>query len=123
MVSALAAASGAPAELELERRRGDNFARRIALTQNGQALDITGASFLKTVNAERDPADTGNQLYQVVGGIVDAAGGVVEFAPTPLQADQPPGRYHYDIQMTDVAGRKRTILAGAISIKQDITKD
>ncbi len=93
------------------------------MTQNGQPLDITGSSFLKTVSAEREPTDTSNQLYQVVGSIVDAAGGVVEFAPTPTQANQAPGRYHYDIQMTDAAGRKRTVLAGAFSIKQDITKD
>ena len=110
-------------EVDLERRRGDTFADRFTLKQNGAALDIAGATFLMSVNSEKTPADTANQLYQVTGVIVDAAGGIVEFAPTTGDADQTPGTYFYDVQMTDSGGAKRTVVAGKLKYIQDITKD
>ena len=110
-------------EVDLERRRGDTFADRFTLKQDGVALDVTGASFLMSVNTEKAPADNANQLYQLTGTIVDAAGGVVEFAPSAVQADQTPAGYFYDVQMTDSGGAKRTLVAGKLKVVQDITKD
>ncbi len=110
-------------EVDLERRRGDTYADRFTLKQDGAALDITGAAFLMTVNSEKTPADQTNELYQIAGAIVDAAGGVVEFAPSAVQADQTPASYFYDVQMTDSGGAKRTVVAGKLKFVQDITKD
>lgn len=68
------------------------------------------------------PVDGTTKLYQIVGHIVDAAAGRVEFAPTEIQADQLPNTYYYDIQMTDASGRKRTIELDQYIYTQDITK-
>lgn len=109
--------------VDLERRRGDTFADRFTIKENAVALDITGASFLLTVNTEQEPADAVNQVFQLTGTITDAPGGKVEFAPSALEADQDPNvDFFYDIQMTDSGGAITTIAGGKYSFKQDITK-
>ena len=52
---------------------------------------------------------------------MDAAAGRVEFAPSPTQADHV-GTFYYDVQMTDGAGRKRTIALDKYVFPQDISK-
>lgn len=108
---------------ELTRKRGDTYADEVAVTDSaGTAIDITGYTFTMTVDPERYPATAANNLFSLTGVITDAANGLVEFAPSAVQADQTPGRYWYDIQMTDAAGKIRTIVADRYTIQQDITK-
>ena len=109
---------------DLTRARGDTYADEIQIMSSttGLALDITGFSFLLTIDPDRFPTGSGNNLYQLTGVITDAANGLVEFAPSAVQADQTPGRYWYDVQMTDNTGRIRTIQSGRYTFTQDITK-
>ena len=107
----------------ITRYRGDTVADKVTVTDAaGAVVNITGYTFLLTVNKEKAPASTSNQLFQVAGVITDAPAGKVEFSPTSLQADQTPGKYYYDVQMTDGGGKIQTILFGRYTIKQDITK-
>lgn len=107
----------------ITRYRGDTVADKVTVTDSaGVVVNITGFSFLLTVNKEKEPASTSNQLFQVAGVITNAPAGMVEFSPTANQANQVPGKYYYDVQMTDGAGRIQTILFGRYVIKQDITK-
>jgi hypothetical protein len=114
-----------PTKVNLERKRGDSYADEITVssTSTGAVVDITGYSFLMTVDPSASPADDTNNLFQLTGTITVAASGKVEFAPTAEQTDLTPATYYHDIQMTDVSGRKRTIAAGKYVITQDITKD
>lgn len=112
-----------PVEINLCRRRGDTFADEFTLADsNGAAIDITGFSFLLTVDPSEAPADAMDNLFQLSGVITDGPNGVVEFAPTAMQADQTPGTYFYDIQQTNGGGVIRTIIRGEYVIEQDITK-
>lgn len=117
------------------RRRGDTYADEVTVTdKDGAAIDVTGYSFLMTLDPSKTPADATNNLYQIVGTVIDGPTGRVEFAPTELQANmaqfpvvappavQPPAVYWYDIQMVDGAGRKRTIALDKYTYTQDITK-
>lgn len=107
----------------ITRYRGDTVADKVTVTDaNGAVVNITGYTFLLTVNKEAAPTGTSNQLFQVAGTITDAPNGKVEFSPTSLQSDQTPGKYYYDVQMTDAASKIQTILYGRYVIKQDITK-
>jgi hypothetical protein len=108
---------------DITRKRGDTYADEFTLTRksSGLALNITGYSFVLTVDPSAAPADDTNNLYALTGTILDAAAGRVEFAPTAMQADQL-GKFYYDVQMTDGAGRKRTIASGKYTYTQDITK-
>jgi hypothetical protein len=74
-----------------------------------------------TLDPSKAPTDNTNNVYQLTGTIVDAPAGKVEFAPDANQADQL-GSYYYDVQMTDGAGRIRTIITGKYKYVQDITK-
>lgn len=106
------------------RRRGDTYADEITVISKttSAAIDITGYTFVMTLDPSQAPSTVANNLYQITGVIVDAPAGRVEFAPTALQSNQAPGTYYYDIQMIDGAGRIRTIALDKYIYTQDITK-
>lgn len=107
----------------IERYRGDTVADEFTIVdENGTAVDITGFSFKLTVNSLKNPPDDTTQLYSLTGVITNASGGVVEFAPSSIQANQSPGKYFYDVQMTDAGGKLKTIEKGVYKYLQDITK-
>lgn len=108
----------------ITRKRGDTYADEIIVKskKTGLPTDITGYSFVMTLDASKAPTDASGNLYSVAGVIIDAAAGRVEFAPTALQADQVANTYYYDIQMIDGAGRKRTIALDKYKYEQDISK-
>lgn len=102
--------------------RGDSDARGFIVQDSaGVAINITGFTFKLTVNSERDPTDTVNQLFTVVGVIGSPTAGTVSFAP--LTTDTVTiGKFFYDIEQTDGAGLIKTIIKGKCEIVQDITK-
>lgn len=111
------------AEINLIRARGDTTGDVFEVKDKDEAaLDITGYSFLLTVNTSKTPTDITNQRYSLTGNITDAVSGVVEFAPDAVEADQAPGTYYYDIQMTDLGGKISTKVKGKYKYIQDITK-
>lgn len=108
---------------DVTRKRGDTYADEIVVKskKTKQPINITGYTFLLTVDSRQAPTDETTKLYQLTGTILDAAAGRVEFAPTALQADRV-GAFFYDVQMADGSGRKRTIEGGKYKYVQDITK-
>jgi hypothetical protein len=107
----------------ITRRRGDTYADEFVIRSKstGQPLNITGYTFTLTLDAEKAPAGTATNVYQLTGVIVDAAAGRVEFAPSEAQANHV-GTFYYDVQMVDGAGRKRTVVSDKYKYAQDITK-
>lgn len=108
---------------DITRKRGDTYADEFVLKnkKTKAPLDITGYTFVLTVDPEKAPLTDDNNLYSLTGVILDAANGRVEFAPSEMQADRV-GNFFYDMQMVDGAGRKRTVAAGKYVFRQDITK-
>jgi len=103
--------------------RGDSDAKGFVVQDSaGVAIDITGFSFKKTVNSERDPADQVNEAFTIVGVIGVPTAGTVSFAPTTVDTNITPGIFFYDIEQTDGSGRIKTIIKGKCLIVQDITK-
>ena len=112
-----------PTDLPLCRTRGDTFPHTFALKDSaGSAIDITGFTFLMTVDPSEEPTDATGNLFQLTGVITNAAGGLFQFAPTTVQANQTPNEYYYDVQMVDGSGALRTILKSTYTFTQDITK-
>jgi hypothetical protein len=107
----------------ITRKRGDTYADEIIVKSAKTKLpvDITGYSFVMTLDPGKAPVDATTNVYSIAGVILDAVAGRVEFAPTLAQADQL-GGFYYDVQMTDGAGRKRTIALDKYTYTQDITK-
>lgn len=109
--------------INIERYRGDTVPDQFTIKDSaGAVVNITGFTFLLSVNTEAKPTDVTNQVYQLTGTITDAPNGKVEFAPNASEADQTPGTYYYDVQMIDGASAKSTIVIGKYKYIQDITK-
>lgn len=108
----------------IRRKRGDTFRLQITIkTKAGALVDITGFSFLLTVDPSADPIDATNNLFQIVGVIFGPpADGVVHFPFTVGEADQNPDSYFFDVQQTDGTPEIRTIFEGPWIVDQDITK-
>jgi len=112
-----------PAAIDIAVTRGDTLAFTFAVKDSaGAAQNITGFSFLLTVDPNEDPTTSVANLFQLSGTITDAPGGIVSFSMSSLQADQTPNVYYYDVQMTDGGGKIRTIAKGKFEFRQDITK-
>lgn len=106
----------------ITRFRGDTAPDTGAATLDGVALDVTGCSFILTVDPAKAPTSAATNLFSLPGTLVNSATGEIKFPITETQSDQTPGTYYYDIQMTDSAGLTRTIALDKYIIKQDITK-
>ncbi len=108
---------------DITRVRGDTAADvYLVKDETGAALDISGFSFILTVNTLKNPPDTTTELYSLTGVIISAVDGRVEFVPTLANSDQKPTNYFFDVQMTDSSGRIKTIDSGKYLYKQDKTK-
>ena len=103
--------------------RGDSSAKGFTVKDSDEvAINITGFTFKLTVNSEKDPTDTTNQKFTVVGAITDAPNGKVAFSPTTANTDIEPGTYFYDIEQTDGGAAISTLIIGKCIIIQDISK-
>lgn len=116
----------------IARKRGDTAPDKITVLDPeavtpGTPLDVTGFGFKLTINTEQDPDPVGppiigTELVSIIGSLIDAPNGIVEFPWTPSQADQVPDDYFYDIEQTDVAGKILTIAKEQYKFQQDVTK-
>lgn len=109
----------------LEMYRGDSYPIRLTLTDKTTKLpiDLTDCSLLFTVNTVAAPVDITTQVFQVAGAIgAPASTGLATFTPTALNTALDPGKYYYDIQLTDAAGNIRTVVKSTFTIRMDITK-
>lgn len=104
------------------RRRGDTKRIRVCVKGATNAEDISGAEFRFTVHRLPYPKDSSGQIFQVLGDIIDAVNGIVEF-PIEGGNENITGFYYFDVQMIDPAGSTDTILFGWYFVRQDITKD
>jgi len=110
------------ATVNFSRIRGDTYPIEVTVTDtDGSPLNVTGATFLLTVDPEESPANATANEFQSTGTIVSAANGTVEFPITTTNADLV-GTYYYDVQMI-LSTVKYTIMRGSITFTQDITKD
>lgn len=106
----------------ITRYRGDTSPIRGVVALNDLPLDVTGCSFTLTADPSKTPTTAINNLFTLTGTLVNAATGELSFPITAPQADQLPGKYYYDIQMTDALGLKTTIALDKFVFLQDITK-
>lgn len=114
---------------DIEWSRGDSYPIPLRLKVKDsdpvEYVDLSGYSFLMTVDSDKDPIDVATQQFQVVGVInPDQVTNIgrVHFTPTSAQTDLPKGKYWYDVQMIDTASYIRTIAKFKFTITQDITK-
>ena len=87
----------------------------------GQLIDITGYSFVLTVDTKKNPTDATNRVFQVsVPALSDGSSGVVQIPISAANTDQSPGDYFYEVVMTTTAPSIRSVLAGRFRVQQSI---
>jgi len=108
--------------VNMNRKRGDTRAIVLVVQEGSVNLDISGwTNFLLTVTTIKNPPDNTTEVFQVSGFFVsDGTDSKIAFIP-PGTTDI--GTYYYDIQGTDPAGGKLTIVEGKYKLAQDRTKD
>lgn len=114
---------GTVSQLNFTRKRGDTYSFVLSLKDSaGAAIDITGSTFLLTIDPSPDPADASANIAQLTGTIVGAGtAGQVRFDPSaPSVATV--GGFYFDVQQTDAGSKVRTILTGQWTVEQDVTK-
>ena len=110
----------------ITRTRGDTSIFQIIITSDGTApIDITGFSYLFTVDPSAAPKDSANNLFQLSVGtgltISDGPNGIIDVGLSPTQADQIPDVYHHECQQTDTGGLIHTVLRGPYEVEADIS--
>jgi hypothetical protein len=105
----------------IRRFRGDTNPITIDVEEGGVAKDVTGHSFLMTVDDVREPSVSGaTPVATIVGVIEDAANGVVSFSPLAEHVEAA-GSYWYDIEMEDTNGKIKTLESGRFILDYDLS--
>lgn len=110
-------------ELSIVRYRGDTIPDEFTVNDpNGSPQNITGATFVMTLDKRKAPPDATSVVVTINGTVTSGSGGIVQFDWSALDADQEPGTYWFDIEMTDSLGVVQTLTVGKYTFIQDITK-
>ena len=107
---------------EIIRFRGDTKDVSGTVNLNAVPANVTGCSFVLTVDPSKAPADATANLFSLTGTLVTPLTGEITFPITAEQADQVPGTYYYDIALVDAVGKKLTIALDKFKFVQDIGK-
>jgi len=105
--------------------RGDSYPLIFTIKDSAtdDPISLSGCALVMTVASSKNPIDDGSELFEV-NGVIDAdpTTGIVSFTPTTSNTNLAPGKYYYDIQLTDSLSNIRTIIKSELKIIQDITK-
>lgn len=112
-----------PVEIDLCISRGDTtpFTFTMLEADGTTPVNITGFTYLLTVDPLEEPTDALGNLFQLTGTVTDGPNGIVQFQLSVTQANNL-GEFFFDLQQTDGAGDIRTVVKGEWEFKQDITK-
>lgn len=104
--------------------RGDDDPKTFTIRDSdGAVVDISSQTFSMAVNLDKDPADTANEIFRVVGILTtDGTDGRISFTPpaASLDAVTAPGKAFYDVQR--LTPTKKTLVKGTVEFVMDIDK-
>ena len=117
-------------EEDLCFHRGDTFVwERVYKDENGNVVDITGFSFVLTVDSRANPDDASTNIFQATATVPVGTDGrllfqfsVANWTAYTTAIGDPPNFAFYDMQQTDTSADLRTIRFGKFRVKQDKTK-
>ncbi len=110
---------------DIEWYRGDTFPIALIAKQDGQAIDITGCSFVLTVIRALNPPDSSQPGFDAPGVVLanqETNPGRLYFLPTASETDLEPGKYFYGVKMVDGDGYIRTVAAFDWLMLWNVTK-
>ena len=103
--------------------RGDDDPRDFTLSDANGPIDISTWTMSMAVNTDKNPTNTTNEIFSVVGTFVtDGTDGQIRFTPPANTLDNvtAPGKAFYDINR--LTPSKKTILKGTVEFVMDVDK-
>ena len=101
--------------------RGDTVQHTLTVTENGAALNLTGASITLSMKRSTEQADA-DAAVSIAAVVTNAVGGIATITiPATTTAALTPGKYHWDIQVKKSTGEIGTA-AGTVTVKPDVTR-
>ena len=100
--------------------QGTDFTASVDVTDtDGDALDLTGF----TVKGEVRRSYYSTTAVALTCAVSNATSGIITVSLSAAQSDaMKPGRYVYDVEITNSAGTKRRVLEGQLEIMPGVTK-
>ena len=94
--------------------------RVTVLDQDEVVVDITGAT-AEFIMAKR-PGKSAVVTKTVGSGIVitDATNGLLEITLEPADTETLSGTFHHELEVTDLGGRKTTVLFGTVTVRLNV---
>jgi hypothetical protein len=110
---------------DMEAFSGNDLTLEVTATdQDGSALDLSGAQAL--IYAIGKSATGGALITKGLGSgvtVTDAAGGVLEVALSADDLEPLNGAYYHELRLTNAAGKKSTLLYGAVTVSPNLVRN
>lgn len=110
-------------DVEICWARGDDDPKTFTVRDSTGVIDISTWTLSMSVNTEKNPANTVNEIFQVAGAFVtDGTDGQIMFTPPPTSLDNvtAPGAAFYEI--VRLTPSKKTLIKGKVVFVMDIDK-
>ena len=106
----------------INRFRGDTASLGVTVKlSTGKAYNLTGCTLQLSISKLENPA-TAEDVIQTTTAVIDEAlAGKAHFEFANGSFDFV-GDYYYDVELTDIAGKTKTIVKSTMKLTQDITK-
>lgn len=97
---------------------GDTKDLIVAVTDNGQAIDLAGSSIKWAMKRSVRDVQSIIQKETGGGGIVASSSSFTVRLNSEDTENVVPGRYYHEAEITDVVGNVSTVMTGTITIEQ-----
>lgn len=111
-----------PASLDIEAWQGDPLAVELTVMKADGTGPMSLAGYSGAMQVRTSVADQGPVEATAVVSIVNAAGGVLSAVIDKTQMAGLSGRYRYDLQIVDASSQPQTLIAGALMVRQEVTR-
>lgn len=91
--------------------------------EDGEVVDITGFTIKFTVR--ENPLDSIGVISKTTSSgisLTDPTNGVCRITITSADSTIDPGRYIYDVEVTNLSGKKTTVIIDSFIIKPDVSR-
>jgi hypothetical protein len=100
---------------------GATFSQQFELAQSDDSAPLNLVGYTLAGQIRKHSGSSSHTTLAV--NAMDAAGGVILIALTPAQTTAlKPGRYVYDVVITDAAGDKTRVVEGSVLVREGVTR-
>lgn len=107
---------------KLEAYRGDTYPILLTITEDDEALNLTGWTVFLTVKENEDDLDANAKISKTNTVHAEPLAGKTRFVLTATDTAELAGIYYFDVQVKRADGTIFTAVKGIINFSKDITR-